>query len=103
MHTAAGTLLYLKITMQYISSLHKQPKEVSAVSLFKTGAGTVTAIQLQANATLKEHITHTPAFLLCVYGAIVYHNEYKNRYELAKKQTSAKQNQLKPIRIVFSP
>ncbi|MDP3180790.1 MAG: hypothetical protein Q8M67_03155, partial [Bacteroidota bacterium] len=58
-----------------IIELHNQEKEVSAVSLFKGELGTATAIQLQRNGTLKEHITKTPALLLCISGFITYEDE----------------------------
>ena len=43
----------------HIEELHVQGKEVSAKTLFKGTLGTATAIQLERNATLKEHITKT--------------------------------------------
>lgn len=67
-----------------ITELHQQLKEVSAVSLFKGELGTVTAIQIDRNGTLKEHITKTPALLLCVSGVVNYEDE--NEQEIALEQ-----------------
>ncbi|MGE4347975.1 MAG: hypothetical protein AB7D46_11270 [Flavobacteriaceae bacterium] len=40
-----------------LADLHQQQKEVSAINLFKGELGTTTAIQLEQNGTLNEHIT----------------------------------------------
>jgi quercetin dioxygenase-like cupin family protein len=61
--------------MKNISELHGIDKEVSAVNLFKSELGTTTAIHLQKNATLKEHVTKTPALLLCISGVTTYKDE----------------------------
>lgn len=58
-----------------ILELHTNEKEVSAVILFKGELGTATAIQLQRNGTLKEHISKTPALLVCVSGVVNYKDE----------------------------
>ena len=58
-----------------ISELHAQEKEVSAISLFKGAQGTATSIQLQRNGNLKEHITKTPALLICISGFVTYEDE----------------------------
>lgn len=65
-----------------IIELHNQEKEVSAASLFKGELGTATAIQLQQNGTLKEHITKTPALLLCVSGFVTYEDENEQEIQL---------------------
>lgn len=67
-----------------IIELHNQEKEVSAASLFKGDLGTATAIQLQRNGTLKEHITKAPALLLCVSGFVTYEDE--NELEIQLEQ-----------------
>jgi quercetin dioxygenase-like cupin family protein len=67
-----------------ISELHQSQKEVSAVSLFKGELGTATAIQIERNGTLKEHITKTPALLLCVSGVVTYEDE--NEQEIVLEQ-----------------
>lgn len=61
--------------MKKLNDLHSLDKEVSAVSLFKGELGTATAIQLQQNGTLKEHITKSPALLLCITGFVTYKDE----------------------------
>lgn len=65
-----------------IIELHNQEKEVSAASLFKGELGTATAIQLQRNGTLKEHITKTPALLLCISGFVKYEDENETELTL---------------------
>lgn len=58
-----------------IQNRHVSDKPVSAVSLFKGESATVTALQILENQTLKEHITKTPALLVCVSGEAVFENE----------------------------
>ncbi|WP_020537300.1 cupin domain-containing protein [Lewinella cohaerens] len=65
-----------------LRDLHNQAKEVSALSLFKGEMGTATAIQLKENGLLKEHITKTPALLLCITGHVIYEDETAKRIEL---------------------
>ncbi len=58
-----------------IEELHSKGKPVSASSLFKSDAGNATALQIMLGQTLKEHITQTPALLVCVSGEVVFENE----------------------------
>ena len=58
-----------------IKELHAQEKPVSATSLFKSELGNVTAIQILKGGLLKEHITKTPALLICMEGEVVFENE----------------------------
>jgi len=58
-----------------IKELHTQEKPVSAISLFKSELGNATAIQILQGGLLKEHITKTPALLICVEGEVVFENE----------------------------
>lgn len=58
-----------------IKTLHQNDKEVSAIGLFKGEIGSATAMQLQANGHLKEHLTKTPALLLCISGRVTYNDE----------------------------
>jgi quercetin dioxygenase-like cupin family protein len=67
-----------------IKTIHAGNKEVSAKVLFKGDIGTATAIQLQENGVLKEHITKTPALLLCIVGIVIYEDETKKTVELAE-------------------
>ena len=48
-----------------IKELHTQEKPVSATSLFKSELGNATAIKILQGEKLKEHITKTPALLIC--------------------------------------
>ena len=58
-----------------IKELHTQEKSVSATSLFKSELGNATAIQILQGEKLKEHITKTPALLICIEGKAVFENE----------------------------
>ena len=58
-----------------IKELHTQEKPVSAISLFKSELGNATAIQILQGGLLKEHITKTPALLICVKGEVIFENE----------------------------
>ncbi|MEZ5059489.1 MAG: hypothetical protein R2879_20850 [Saprospiraceae bacterium] len=67
-----------------IKTIHTGDKLVSAITLFKSEIGTATAIQLQENGVLKEHITQTPALLLCIIGKATYEDETKKTVELGE-------------------
>ncbi len=58
-----------------IKELHTQEKPVSTTSLFKSEQGNATAIQILKGGLLKEHITKTPALLICMEGEVVFENE----------------------------
>ena len=58
-----------------IKELHKQEKPVSATSLFKSKLGNATAMQILEGGKLKEHITQTPALLICIEGEVIFENE----------------------------
>ncbi|MBK0402632.1 hypothetical protein I5M27_06525 [Adhaeribacter sp. BT258] len=58
-----------------LKTKHDAAKAVSAAILFKGQEGTVTTLQIQKEAELKEHITKVPALLVCVTGKIVYEDE----------------------------
>ena len=58
-----------------VKELHTQDKPVSATSLFKSELGNVTAIQILQGEKLKEHITKTPALLICIKGEAIFENE----------------------------
>lgn len=68
--------------MKNLIELHSADKEVSAQSLFKGELGTATAIQLERNGTLKEHLTKTPALLICVSGLVTYEDENEQEIQL---------------------
>ena len=50
-------------------------KVVSAYPLFKGAEGSATAIQIKKGEQLKEHITKTEAFLICISGSARFENE----------------------------
>jgi quercetin dioxygenase-like cupin family protein len=58
-----------------IKELHTQEKPVSATSLFKSELGNATAIKILQGEKLKEHITKTPALLICIEGEVLFDNE----------------------------
>ncbi|MFA7273961.1 MAG: hypothetical protein WC044_08830 [Crocinitomicaceae bacterium] len=58
-----------------LKELHHQDKTVSATSLFKSEFGNATAIQILQGGKLKEHITKTPALLICIEGEVIFENE----------------------------
>ena len=57
-------------------------KVVSAYPLFKGIEGSATAIQIQKGEQLKEHITKTEAFLICVSGSARFENEKGETHDL---------------------
>ncbi|MBK7232954.1 MAG: hypothetical protein IPH93_12010 [Saprospiraceae bacterium] len=58
-----------------IKELHTQEKPVSATSLFKSELGNATAIKILQGRKLKEHVTKTPALLICMEGEVIFENE----------------------------
>ncbi|HOY40858.1 MAG TPA: hypothetical protein PLX60_03280 [Chitinophagales bacterium] len=58
-----------------IKELHTQEKPVSAIPIFKSELGNATAIQILQGEKLKEHITKTPALLICIEGEVIFNNE----------------------------
>ncbi len=57
-------------------------KVVSAYPLFKGVEGSAAAIQIQKGEQLKEHITKTEAFLICVSGSARFGNEKGETHDL---------------------
>lgn len=57
-------------------------KVVSTYPLFKGVEGSATAIQIQKGEQLKEHITKTEAFLICVSGSARFENEKGETHDL---------------------
>jgi quercetin dioxygenase-like cupin family protein len=66
--------------MKNLIELHQPASDLSVHKLFKGEQGTATAIQLQRNASLKEHITQTPALLLCISGRVTYEDENEQEF-----------------------
>jgi quercetin dioxygenase-like cupin family protein len=58
-----------------IKNLHTQEKPVSAIPLFKSDLGTVISLKILKAEKLKEHITQTPALLICLEGQVNFENE----------------------------
>lgn len=57
-------------------------KVVSAYPLYKGVEGSATAIQIQKGEQLKEHITKTEAFLICVSSSARFENEKGEKHDL---------------------
>lgn len=58
-----------------INELHTNEKPVSTATIFKGANCVATAIQILKNQELKEHVTKTPAFLICIDGEALFKNE----------------------------
>ncbi|MDZ4807442.1 MAG: hypothetical protein SGI96_04150 [Bacteroidota bacterium] len=58
-----------------IKELNTQEKPVSTTSLFKSELGNATAMRILKGGKLKEHITKTPALLICLEGEAIFENE----------------------------
>lgn len=58
-----------------LKSFHTEDKPLQTKKIFSASEGNVIAIQLAENATLKEHITKVPAYLICISGEVVFENE----------------------------
>jgi quercetin dioxygenase-like cupin family protein len=58
-----------------LQALHSENKPLQTKIVFTGSEGKVISIQLEKEAILKEHITKTPAFLLCVVGQVLFENE----------------------------
>ena len=58
-----------------LRDIHDDQKEVSAKVISKLSGCTATAIRIGENSLLKEHITKTPALLVCVEGEVEYQDE----------------------------
>lgn len=63
-----------------ISEVHDENKAVSAKPI--SGFKSAIAIQILKNGLLKEHITKTPATLVCVLGEVVYEDEKDQKMTL---------------------
>ena len=57
-------------------------KVVSTYPLFKGVEGRATAIEIKKGEHLKEHITKTEAFLICVSGSARFGNAKGERHDL---------------------
>tara|TARA_R110001592_G_scaffold237306_4_gene496157 strand:+ start:1286 stop:1573 length:288 start_codon:yes stop_codon:yes gene_type:complete len=58
-----------------IKNLHEEDKGVSAKKISEKISSNATAIQILSGALLKEHITQTPAVLVCINGEVDYEDE----------------------------
>ena len=58
-----------------LNDLHVNHKAVSALPVFKATEGNTIALKILQNEQLKEHITKTPALLVCIDGNVIFENE----------------------------
>ncbi len=58
-----------------IKDLHPADKRVSAKPAFKADNYSAVSIQILKGDQLKEHITKTPAYLVCISGSVIFENE----------------------------
>ncbi len=65
-----------------LTEIHSENKSVSAKPLFKGDTGQVVSLQILKKEQLKEHITKTPALLICVEGHVIYNDEKQQKTEL---------------------
>jgi quercetin dioxygenase-like cupin family protein len=66
-----------------LNDLHSMDKPVSAVSIFKNdGYGTAISIHIRKGEQLTEHITKTPACLVCMAGHALFENEKGEKHDL---------------------
>ena len=65
-----------------LREVHDNSKEVSAKSVFQSQSCKVAAIQILENGVLKEHITKSPALLLCLNGEVIYEDENDQKITL---------------------
>lgn len=67
-----------------ITDLHTSGKPVSTPWLFKSdaGTGTAVAIKIDAGAQLSQHKTKIPALLICVSGHAIFDNEKGEKHNL---------------------
>ena len=68
--------------MMNISQMNDSTKAVSVQLIFEGSKGETRALQIKKDGLLKEHITETEAFLICVSGEVIYEDEKKNKYGL---------------------
>lgn len=58
-----------------LNDLIASQKEVAAAAFFKSDKASATAIRIKKEKLLKEHITKTPAVLICITGDALFENE----------------------------
>jgi len=58
-----------------LKDLHLGNNEVSAKSISASVISNITAIEILRGKLLKEHMTKSPAVLLCILGAVEYEDE----------------------------
>ena len=67
----------------HLRSLHPQDKSVSAKTFFTANDGKLLSLQILEGQRLKEHVTKTPALLICVDGTVVFKNELGEQVTLS--------------------
>ena len=57
-----------------LKDLFTEDKALQTKKVVAASEGAI-SIQLKTGAELKEHVTRIPAFLICVFGEVVFKNE----------------------------
>lgn len=57
-----------------LKDLFTEDKALQSKKVVEASEGAI-SIQLKTGAELKEHVTRIPAFLICVFGEVVFKNE----------------------------
>lgn len=65
----------MKLFIMNLQDLHTEDKAVQTNLLFEPTEGKVVSMQIAKGQQLKEHITKTPALLVCVSGDAVFSDE----------------------------
>ena len=66
-----------------LSKLHDKNKAVSAINIFNPAeGGTAISLQILKDELLKEHVTKTPAILICMSGEVIFENEKSESFYL---------------------
>lgn len=66
-----------------ITEVHDPNKAISAKNIAELSGCKATAIQLLEGGLLKEHLTKTPALLICIQGEAIYQDK-KDREVILK-------------------
>jgi len=66
-----------------LKNIHQEDKDIQTALLRTVEEGKVVSLQINKGKVLKEHITKTPAILICINGKAIY--EEKSREVKLKK------------------
>ena len=66
----------------FLKNLHTENKPVQTQLLFEPTESKVISMQILKGETLKEHVSKTPAILVCVSGNAIFSDEKGNNVTL---------------------